>query len=199
VFESVPRRFGHAATDRQSAYLPLPDIASHESCNPLGFACHAAVEQGLVPGGWAALHRHWLTAQELALRAFQEASTEPKLESLGRQHLVQRNHAMTTTSTAAAAAAAVKAADAATTPSSLPSLGDLLEGGEGGGEKSGEGDEGSSSKKKKKTKTMVMRKMMTKCIDESLKLNPGMVYLGEDVEHGGYYLVTDGLAKKYPK
>ena len=25
-----------------------------------------------------------------------------------------------------------------------------------------------------------------------------MVYIGEDVEHGGYYLVTDGLKKKYP-
>lgn len=25
-----------------------------------------------------------------------------------------------------------------------------------------------------------------------------MVYIGEDVEHGGYYLVTDGLKKKMP-
>ena len=25
-----------------------------------------------------------------------------------------------------------------------------------------------------------------------------MVYIGEDVEHGGYYLVTEGLKAKYP-
>jgi pyruvate/2-oxoglutarate/acetoin dehydrogenase E1 component len=27
---------------------------------------------------------------------------------------------------------------------------------------------------------------------------PEFVYVGEDVEHGGYYLVTEGLAAKYP-
>mmetsp|Transcript_57551 Transcript_57551/g.115552 ORF Transcript_57551/g.115552 Transcript_57551/m.115552 type:complete len:473 (-) Transcript_57551:149-1567(-) len=45
---------------------------------------------------------------------------------------------------------------------------------------------------------MVMRKMMTKCLEEVMRENRGLVYLGEDVEHGGYYLVTDGLAKKFP-
>ena len=71
----------------------------------------------------------------------------------------------------------------------------------------------------------VMRKHMTKCFDEFLHKNHDTVYIGEDVEHGGYvcsmyhifcgfyfmiisfcfafalisyYLVTDGLAKKYP-
>ena len=39
---------------------------------------------------------------------------------------------------------------------------------------------------------------MTRVIDEVLEKNPEVVYIGEDVEHGGYYLVTDGLAKKYP-
>jgi len=28
--------------------------------------------------------------------------------------------------------------------------------------------------------------------------DPKVVYIGEDVEHGGYYLVTDGLEKKFP-
>lgn len=43
-----------------------------------------------------------------------------------------------------------------------------------------------------------MRKLMTSSIAESLRDFPELVYLGEDVEHGGYYLVTEGLAQKFP-
>ena len=56
-------------------------------------------------------------------------------------------------------------------------------------------------KKKKKTKKMkkaVMRKHMTSVFGEALKADERVVYIGEDVEHGGYYLVTEGLAKSYP-
>ena len=45
----------------------------------------------------------------------------------------------------------------------------------------------------------VMRKSMNKAIAESLDERPNLVYIGEDVQHGGYYLVTDGLHRKYPK
>lgn len=45
----------------------------------------------------------------------------------------------------------------------------------------------------------VMRKHMTQALDEALQAYPELVYLGEDVEHGGYYLVTEGLAKKFPQ
>jgi hypothetical protein len=59
-----------------------------------------------------------------------------------------------------------------------------------------------------------MRKLMTRALDEFLSGSalpsssssssssspspPGsdVVYIGEDVEHGGYYLVTEGLKKK---
>jgi 2-oxoisovalerate dehydrogenase E1 component len=44
----------------------------------------------------------------------------------------------------------------------------------------------------------VMRKQMTRVFDEVLAENADVAYIGEDVEHGGYYLVTDGLAGKYP-
>jgi 2-oxoisovalerate dehydrogenase E1 component len=44
----------------------------------------------------------------------------------------------------------------------------------------------------------VMRKHMTLAIDEAMAAIPNLIYIGEDVVHGGYYLVTDGLAKKYP-
>ncbi len=39
---------------------------------------------------------------------------------------------------------------------------------------------------------------MTRVVAETLGKYPDVVYIGEDVQHGGYYLVTDGLAKKYP-
>lgn len=43
-----------------------------------------------------------------------------------------------------------------------------------------------------------MRKHMTRLYDELLRINTDMVYIGEDVQHGGYYLVTEGLAKSFP-
>jgi 2-oxoisovalerate dehydrogenase E1 component len=50
-----------------------------------------------------------------------------------------------------------------------------------------------------------MRKAMNQVIAEALEegiIGKGndrrVVYLGEDVEHGGYYLVSDGLKKKFP-
>lgn len=55
-----------------------------------------------------------------------------------------------------------------------------------------------SPAKTKKKDLQVMRKHMTQVIDETLTKHPNCVYLGEDVVHGGYYLVTDGLADKYP-
>jgi hypothetical protein len=35
-----------------------------------------------------------------------------------------------------------------------------------------------------------MRKHMTEVIDEQLAKHSNLVYIGEDVVHGGYYLVT---------
>lgn len=48
------------------------------------------------------------------------------------------------------------------------------------------------------SKPEVMRKHMTRVLEESLTNDSSVVYLGEDVEHGGYYLVTDQLAKRFP-
>lgn len=39
----------------------------------------------------------------------------------------------------------------------------------------------------------VMRKLMTRFYHEQLSHDQRVVYIGEDVEHGGYYRVTDGL------
>lgn len=43
-----------------------------------------------------------------------------------------------------------------------------------------------------------MRKSMTRVFDEAMSADPNVVYIGEDVEHGGYYVVTEGLKQKYP-
>ena len=56
-----------------------------------------------------------------------------------------------------------------------------------------------TKQKKKKVKGEVMRKNMNKALDESMsgKHRFPLVYIGEDVRHGGYYLVTDGLYKSH--
>jgi 2-oxoisovalerate dehydrogenase E1 component len=49
----------------------------------------------------------------------------------------------------------------------------------------------------KRNKRDVMRKHMTRVIAEVMEKDSKVVYIGEDVEHGGYYLVTDGLVKRF--
>jgi len=43
----------------------------------------------------------------------------------------------------------------------------------------------------------VMRRCMTRAVDELLSTRENAVYIGEDVEHGGYYRVTEGLRQKH--
>ena len=45
----MPRRFGHAATDRQGAYLTATEIAQQADRNPLEGACLDAVRLGVAP------------------------------------------------------------------------------------------------------------------------------------------------------
>ena len=42
-----------------------------------------------------------------------------------------------------------------------------------------------------------MRKLMTEVLDEQMQAWAQLVYIGEDVEHGGYYLVSDGHKPKH--
>ena len=91
VFQGLPRRFGHAATDRQSAYLSPDEVAAQENTNPLGFACADAVACGAVT--YPELASLWAQSQAMAMAAFDQASQEPKLEELGLESLMQRNHA----------------------------------------------------------------------------------------------------------
>lgn len=65
-------------------------------------------------------------------------------------------------------------------------------------EASPDADAAETSTKPARIKRHVLRKCMNMVMDEVLTDRPDAVYIGEDVEHGGYYLVTENLKKKYP-
>jgi len=190
VFEGLPRRFGHAATDRQSAYMTDKEIAAQQDANPLSTACLDAISAGAY------------TAQELLdtfdeldkkiVGAFETAATEPKIVS--RDALVASNSKPLIMSTKQIVLLKDQPGDVRGIPSNSSSSesnnnynNDTSSiGGKGVGE--GGGGE----------RPEPMRKQMTRVYDEILQNQPDSIYIGEDVQHGGYYLVTDGLAKKYP-
>ncbi|MDP2434318.1 MAG: thiamine pyrophosphate-dependent enzyme [archaeon] len=156
VFANVPRRFGHAATDRQDAYFSPEEIARHRARNPLLNACATAVRDGATTFG--DLSATYQRLSQAMLRAFDTASGEPKNDSVGRAALL------------------ANCAAPLTAPLGRP-----------------------VSHEAESPRPFVMRQFMTSVIDELLSAQPKMVYIGEDVEHGGYYLVTAGLAKKHPQ
>mmetsp|Transcript_4897 Transcript_4897/g.10780 ORF Transcript_4897/g.10780 Transcript_4897/m.10780 type:complete len:733 (+) Transcript_4897:19-2217(+) len=151
VFQSLQRRFGHAATDRQQAYLTHERIQAAEDTDVLLHMCHAAVASGV--SSWPELAERMDFVQHLSETSFDTASEEPKV--LSREDVC------------------ALAAQPATPPAPRPSV-------------------------ETKGPAQVMRKLMTRVFEEQLQDNPDLVYLGEDVEHGGYYTVTEGLHRKFP-
>lgn len=89
VLKGLPRRFGHAATDRQSAYLTDEEIQSLEFSNPLLSACATAVEEGITT--FPALAQTFRSIMAATTSAFDAASQEPKVRS--REELIDRNSA----------------------------------------------------------------------------------------------------------
>lgn len=59
-------------------------------------------------------------------------------------------------------------------------------------------NDATAKKKKQKSRPQVMRKHMNKVLNDIMEEDTSVVYLGEDVRHGGYYLVTEGLTQKFP-
>ena len=43
-----------------------------------------------------------------------------------------------------------------------------------------------------------MRKLINRVLNDMLDVHSDVVILGEDIRHGGYYALTDGLHNKYP-
>eukprot|EP00930_Biecheleria_cincta_P013934 TRINITY_DN12192_c0_g3_i1.p1 TRINITY_DN12192_c0_g3~~TRINITY_DN12192_c0_g3_i1.p1 ORF type:complete len:807 (+),score=138.60 TRINITY_DN12192_c0_g3_i1:212-2422(+) len=154
VISNLARRFGHAATDRQDAYLSAEEIQYAADRNPLERLCAQAVAENIY-SSWSEISDEFEHTATLAARAFAEAAREPRI-----QHRSE----------------AFRTAPAPPTANSAPQ----------------------HAKKSSSGRRAVMRKHMTRVLHETLESVPEAVYLGEDVRHGGYYLVTDGLATAFP-
>jgi 2-oxoisovalerate dehydrogenase E1 component len=160
LYGGLTRRFGHAATDRQFAYLSNEQINDMANVQTIESTIMQVVEVYNIMS-YAEVHDRLDEIHYMAVNAFDEASLEEKVT---RQDMLNR-----------------------VSPPALPLF-----------SSSNSMEDGIAPVTFKPTgKKEVMRKHMTRVIDECLGQYPEVVYLGEDVEHGGYYLVTDGLAKKY--
>ena len=157
---SITRRFGHAATDRQIAYRPQQEIDAAADDDVLRPFLGQMLDAGVFSSR-EELTAHAAGVWETVKRAFGDVWDEPKLTS--RAALMQR---------VAAPLAPVPAAEEA------PEIRRGVFGVTG-------------------PQRQVMRKHMTAVFAEVLAGHKNAVYIGEDVRHGGYYVVTDGLAQKF--
>jgi len=165
LYQELIRRFGHAATDRQHAYLNADVVNRMAESDVVASGIVQAAEQ------WNALtyseaRDRFEEIGEMVKDSFDVAAEEPKITS--REDMLDR------------------VSQPMVSVPQLPSVklvsSDLQP-------KLGRG---------KREKREVMRKHMTRVIAEAMDKDPKVVYIGEDVEHGGYYLVTDGLVKQFP-
>eukprot|EP00597_Dinobryon_sp_UTEXLB2267_P005886 CAMPEP_0170069886 /NCGR_PEP_ID=MMETSP0019_2-20121128/8390_1 /TAXON_ID=98059 /ORGANISM="Dinobryon sp., Strain UTEXLB2267" /LENGTH=513 /DNA_ID=CAMNT_0010278037 /DNA_START=632 /DNA_END=2173 /DNA_ORIENTATION=+ len=161
VVNKLPRRFGHAATDRQLAYMTKEEIEYEQSMDPLAAACSLAISSNSYNmKEFTDLFHHMIQMVE---DAFDQALCEDKISS--REALIHSN--------SPPLAYALKSTMDRIIHRNL-------------------------TQREPKSRLETMRKHMTSVFDELLQTYKECVYIGEDVEHGGYYLVTDGLASKYP-
>ena len=79
MFKNITRRFGHAATDRQAAYLSNDEISNAYMFNPLSNVFHQAIEENIIDRN--SLSKRFEEFSEMVSNSFQEASLEPKIKS----------------------------------------------------------------------------------------------------------------------
>jgi len=158
LYQNLKRRFGHAATDRQFAYMSDDEIQELRSDCVVQAACVQVVET-LRYTTYEVLLDRWIEIQKLTETAFQTALCEPGVTLPDTMNRVS-----------------VPLAPIPTCPETDPQ----------------------TEKNKADSSPRVMRKHMTRALEEAMASDESVVYLGEDVRHGGYYLVTDGLAQKFP-
>jgi 2-oxoisovalerate dehydrogenase E1 component len=163
ILSDITRRFGHAATDRQAAYMTAKEIQQRADRNSLLGLCSVVTQAGLFTPEYLTERFDWIANE--TRKAFDAAAAEPKIAS--REQVARWN------------SASLVPAVGVVQPELAPSVHAASLGAKG-------------------ANSHVMRKHMTAVFDEILNDNKDVVYIGEDVTHGGYYLVTDGLAKKYP-
>lgn len=153
VYKNLVRRFGHAATDRQSAYMTELEISRAANANPMRQACRLLHESSGI--SYSKMTEMYNTIQEKTETAFEEAVMEPKLTDI--VSLYNRNS------------------------KPLVSVGEIRR----------------KQVPSNRSGVHTMRKHMTSVLDEIMGSDKRFVYIGEDVVHGGYYLVSEGLAEKY--
>lgn len=189
LYRELRRRFGHAATDRQTAYLDADAIVSLAESDVVSSGIAQAVQLNALTyydaktrfeeiGKMVSLScqiilsrysrffdiAHFTGIMKVRY-SFDVAVEEPKI--ISRDEMLERvsQHMVL-----------------------VPRLRDTLM------SNTGLQPQLSNDKREKRE---VMRKHMTRVISEVMEKDPKVVYIGEDVEHGGYYLVTDGLVKKF--
>ena len=162
LYQNLKRRFGHAATDRQSSYMSNQEMEDLRSNCVVQSSCVQAVET-LGYATYGELLDRWKEIQELTEKAFHVAMQEPRVSLSEMMDRVS---------------VPLAPIPASTTISSLD-------------REKLKANAGERSPK-------VMRKHMTRALEEAMAKDESVVYLGEDVRHGGYYLVTDGLVETYP-
>ncbi len=152
VYSNLRRRFGHAATDRQNAYLSSDEIQHAADVDNVERACDFAVASGAMT--YPEILEVFDGIEAMVVDSFDRASAEPKV--------TERSDVISKTS--------------------MPLV------------PTPRFDMSKTSTGRKD----VMRKLMNRVIAETMTDYPESVYIGEDVAHGGYYLVTDGLDGKFP-
>jgi pyruvate/2-oxoglutarate/acetoin dehydrogenase E1 component len=173
-YKNLVRRFGHAATDRQTAYLGVDEIELAEQSMVLEQSVAKLIElstakcksisekttSAATPLTYDEVLSRLRFIEERTRASFQLAATEPKVD---RQDMLDRVSA----------------------PLSPPTKSNSLV--------------HHVPPPAKALKRDVMRKHMTRVIAEAMESDDSIVYIGEDVEHGGYYLVSDGLKSRFPR
>jgi 2-oxoisovalerate dehydrogenase E1 component len=160
IYQDLVRRFGHAASDRQIAYLNQEQIQSMQDVDVVESSMVQAVEV-FSAITYPELRDRFTEIHRLTQSAFGEAVEEDKVN---RQDMMER---------VAPAAVVI--------PTQSPDT-----------------DFSATLETAVTGKREVMRKQMTRVIEEVMERDDSIVYLGEDVKHGGYYVVTEGLSAKFP-
>jgi 2-oxoisovalerate dehydrogenase E1 component len=212
-YTDLIRRFGHAATDRQSAYLSLDDItkalhstvvedAIQQLMNELTYhittttATTTTTEESNhdeVFTYHSVLQRYYIIEQ-MTVTAFTQAMNEPKIN---RQPAMDRLFSVPSSPRRRDTRPHIQIISTNKQPvmNDKDSSINMKE------EVSNQNPElflrHLHHHQPSSEKLQVMRKHMTRVIAEVMEADKSVVYIGEDVEHGGYYLVTDGLRKRF--
>jgi TPP-dependent pyruvate/acetoin dehydrogenase alpha subunit len=167
LYKNIRRRFGHAATDRQLAYLTQEEVDSAADHNNMTPFMATAVQAGHVSVSYIADRMEKII--DMVEEAFEVAVNEAKITD--RATLVATNS---------------QPLDLSNIRSHKPDVKGLGIEGLINYVDNDDKDKGKLVGKIAKGNSDLMRKHMNRCFDELLHKNHDMVYIGEDVEHGGY-------------